>query len=77
MRSLRRFRDEEVRETLESATGRPTLSLSRKRRRRTEARRPPDWSQDESVPAASLEATPPAIERADVTSDEDDEWSPS
>lgn len=52
--SLRRYRDEEVRETLESATGRPTLALSRTRRKRAEQRRRPSWADN----GQSGEATP-------------------
>lgn len=41
--SLRRLRDEEVRETLESSRGRPTLTRSRARRIRAELRERPSW----------------------------------
>lgn len=42
VRSIRELRDEEVRETLESATGKSTLAVSRRRRVRS-AERPRPW----------------------------------
>lgn len=63
--SLRRYRDEEVRDTLEEATGRPTLALSRKRREQTRLRRRPEWPADEQPPAVpppdrpELQVSPP------------------
>jgi len=59
--SLRRYRDEEVRDTLESATGRPTLALSRKRRQRTDQRRRPAWS-EERPPLVEEAPTQPELE---------------
>ncbi|MGI9601871.1 MAG: hypothetical protein ACR2QE_08295 [Acidimicrobiales bacterium] len=49
VRSLRRFRDEEVRETLETSKGRSTLSFSHKRQIRAASRRRPWWSPDDDT----------------------------
>ncbi|MDH4168738.1 MAG: hypothetical protein OEW42_04030 [Acidimicrobiia bacterium] len=57
-RAIRQLRDEEIRQTLESARGRPTTSLSKARQIRTAARPRPSWLSAGAVQSSNGGAEP-------------------
>ena len=56
--------------TLEEATGRPTLALSRKRREQTQRRRRPEWPDDEQ-PTVAAPPDRPELQVGDVEATDD------